>query len=302
MKVVRPFLILLCLLLGAKQVSAQELKAKVTINTERLGSVNASQFAEMERQLTDMLNNTRWTSLQYSPAERIECAFAINLTAVEEERKYAGELYVTAQRPVFNSSYQSPLLVWRDRELNFEYQSFDVLSYSPNDIGSNLIASIVFYAYYIIALDLDSFSPLGGNVARDEMRQLVNIAGQASTEWKGWKAYENDYNRYAIAEALNDPTQEPFRQMWYTYHRKGMDELVANVQRGRTTLLEALNQLEEVWKNTPRSPLLILFSQTKLSELVKVAEKATSEEKQAAYKLLNKIYPTEGNTLDALKR
>ena len=139
-------------------------------------------------------------------------------------------------------------------------------------------------------------------MARDEMRQLVNIAGQASTEWKGWKAYDNDYNRYAIAEALNDPTQEPFRQMWYTYHRKGLDELVANVQRGRTTLLEALNQLEEVWKNTPRTPLLILFSQTKLSELVKVAEKATSEEKQAAYKLLNKIYPTEGNTLDALKR
>ena len=88
MKVVRPFLILLCLLLGAGEAFAQELKAKVTINTERLGSVNASQFAEMERQLTDMLNNTRWTSLQYSPAERIECAFAINLTAVEEERKY----------------------------------------------------------------------------------------------------------------------------------------------------------------------------------------------------------------------
>lgn len=302
MKLLRSLSILLCLLLGVGQTAAQELKAKVTINTERLGAVDANQFAEMERQLTEMLNNTRWTTLQYSPAERIECAFAINLTALEEERKYTGELYVTAQRPVFNSSYQSPLLVWRDRELNFEYQSFDVLEYSPNDLRSNLVASVVFYAYYILALDLDSFSPLGGNVARNELRQLVSAASQANADWKGWKAYDNDYNRYAIAEALNDGAQEPFRQMWYTYHRKGLDELVPNVQRGRTTLLEALTLLEEVWKNTPRTPLFILFSQTKLSELVKVAEKATSEEKQVAYKILNRVYPTEGNILDALKR
>lgn len=288
--------------LFSKELSAQELKAKVSINTERLGTVDAQQFVEMERQLTEMLNNTRWTSAQFSPAERIECAFAINLTAVEEERKYTGELYVTAQRPVYNSSYQSPLLVWRDRDLNFEFQPFDRLEYSPNEVRSNLVASVIFYAYYILALDFDSFSPLGGNVARNELRQLVRLAGQANPEWKGWAAFDNDYNRYAIAEALSDAAQEPFRQMWYTYHRRGLDELVANVQRGRTTLLDALSLLESVWQNTPRSPLLILFSQTKLSELVKVAEKASQEEKQRAHKILSKIYPTEGNTLDALKR
>lgn len=295
-------LLLLLLFLLPIHSLAQELKAKVSVNVDRLGSVDKTQFAELERQLTDMLNNTRWTNAVFTPAERIECSFAINLTSLQEERKYEGELYITAQRPVYNTSYQSPLIVYRDRDLNFEYQSFDAIEYNSNQITNNLVATVVFYAYFILALDFDSFSPLGGNIARNEMRQLVNSAGQANPDWKGWKAYENDYNRYAIAEALNDARQEPFRQFWYQYHRKGLDELVANIQRGRTSMLESLQLLEISWQANSLSPLLMIVSQAKLAELVKVAAQATSEEKQAAYKRLIKMFPTEGNTLDALKR
>lgn len=295
-------LLLLLLFLLPIHSLAQELKAKVSVNVDRLGSVDKTQFAELERQLTDMLNNTRWTNAVFTPAERIECSFAINLTSLQEERKYEGELYITAQRPVYNTSYQSPLIVYRDRDLNFEYQSFDAIEYNSNQITNNLVATVVFYAYFILALDFDSFSPLGGNIARNEMRQLVNSAGQANPDWKGWKAYENDYNRYAIAEALNDARQEPFRQFWYQYHRKGLDELVANIQRGRTSMLESLQLLETSWQANSLSPLLMIVSQAKLAELVKVAAQATSEEKQAAYKRLIKMFPTEGNTLDALKR
>ncbi|KGN99137.1 hypothetical protein HQ36_01370 [Porphyromonas gingivicanis] len=295
-------IVFLFLLLLPFLSSAQELKAKVAINTDRLGTVDKQQFAELERQLSDMLNNTRWTNAVFSPNERIECNFALNLLSVEDESKYQAELYVTAQRPVYNASYQSPLLVYRDRDVNFEYQSFDVVEYNSNQISSNLVATMVFYAYFILALDFDSFSLQGGNIARTEMRQLVNSAGQTNADWKGWKAYENDYNRYAIAEALNDPRQEPFRKFWYAYHRKGLDELVANVQRGRTSLLESLKDLELSWQGNSLSPLLMLVSQTKLQEIVQIAKEATPEEKQAAYKLLSKIYPTEGNVLDALKR
>lgn len=295
-------IILLLLLFIPFRGWAQELKAKVTVNTDRLGTVDKQQFSELERQLSDMLNNTRWTNAVFSPNERIECNFALNLISVEEETKYQAELYVTAQRPVYNASYQSPLLVYRDRDVNFEYQSFDVIEYNSTQISSNLVASVVFYAYFILALDFDSFSLQGGNVARNEMRQLVNAAGQTNADWKGWKAFENDYNRYAIAEALNDPRQEPFRKFWYEYHRKGLDELVANVQRGRTSLLESLKDLELSWQNSSLSPLLMVVSQTKLQEIVQIAKEATSEEKQAAYKLLTRIYPTEGNVLDGLKR
>ncbi len=292
---------LLLSLLFPYQGSGQELRAKVAINADRLGAVDKQQFAELERQLSDMLNNTRWTNAQFSPNERIECSFALNLISVEEEYKYQAELYVTAQRPVYNASYQSPLLVYRDRDVNFEYQSFDVIEYNSNQIGSNLVASVAFYAYFILALDYDSFSLQGGNVARNEMRQLVNMAS-SNQDWKGWKAFENDYNRYAIAEALNDTRQEPFRKFWYEYHRKGLDEMVANVQRGRTSLLESLKDLELSWKAVSLSPLLMVVSQTKLQEIAQIAKEATAEEKQAAYKLLTQIYPTEGNVLDQIKR
>ncbi len=298
----RLFFVFISLFVFASVARSQELKAKVAINTNQLGSVDKQQFADLERQLADMLNNTRWTNLVFSPAERIKCNFAINLKSVKDEYKYEAELFITAQRPVYNSSYNSPLLVYRDQDLNFEYQSFDPIEYNQNQITSNLVATVAFYAYFIIALDLDSFSPLGGNLVRTQMRELVNTAGQTNPDWKGWKAFDSDYNRYAIAETLNDSNQDVFRQFWYQYHRKGLDELVANVQRGRTSLLESLDKLEESKKINSLSPLLILVSKTKLNEIVQIASEASVEEKESLYKKLFNIYPTEGNILDALKR
>lgn len=295
-------LILLIVLLGCYSLHGQELKAKVSINSSRLGAVDALQYEQMEQQLNELLNNTRFTSLEFAPTERIECSFALNLTAVEEGGKYSGELLVTAQRPVYNTNYQAPLMVWRDAQVNFEHQPFDPIVYTPDRIENNLVATVVFYAYTLIALDLDSFSPLGGDRVKNTLRDIAQQAAQVGTEWKGWGAFESDQNRYAIAEAFNQKESEPFRQFWYQYHRKGLDEMVANTQRGRTTIYEALATLLEYGQATPRSPLLILFSQSKLSEVVNILVKGSSEERNNAYKTLSKLYPTAGNTLDALKR
>lgn len=280
---------------------AQEIRAKISINTSRLGNVEQAMFDETARQIADLINNTAWTQLTFSPAERIESDWAINLTEQEGDDKYKAELSLTAHRPVFDASYTSPLIVWRDKEVSFRLQPYETLLYSPNQIDNELVATIVFYVYFLITLDNDSFAELGGNVTRDNLQQLAREAAQAFPQSSGWQAHQSDYNRYAIADALADPAQEPFRKMWYLYHRRGLDELVANVQRGRTNMLTALPLLEETWQARSRSPLLILFSQTKLKELVQVAEKASDQEKTAAYKLLYKLYPTEGNVLDELK-
>ncbi len=283
-------------------LKGQELKAKVAVNVEKLGAVDKQQFAELERKLTDLLNTTRWTNTIFSSNERIICNFAINISSVEDDRKYQAELFVTAQRPVYNTSYNSPLLVYRDKELNFEYQAFDVLEFNPNQITNNLVATVAFYAYFILALDFDSFAPTGGTFIINQMRQLVNSSSQANPEWKGWTAYDNDYNRYAIAEALNDKTQENFRLFWYQYHRKGLDEMLANTERAQKSMLESIQNLEELQKIKANSPLLMVVSQTKLNEIIQIASELTLDEKKALYKKLFKLYPTEGNTLDVLKQ
>lgn len=282
---------------------AQELKSKVTINTDRIEGVDKNAFDDLAQKLTSLINDSKWTNYSYAPIERIQCDFAINILSAAESNKYEAELVVTAQRPVYNASYNTTLLIFRDKNLNFEYQPFEQIQYSSQaPLENNLTASIVFYVYLVLTLDADSFSPLGGNIYRNELMQIVNKAASSQPNWKGWSSNDGNLSRYALAEALNDPSLDPFRQYWYLYHRKGLDELVGNLQRGRTNILDNLKMLDEAWKNRPMSPLFTIFSDTKLKELVEIAKDATASEKKAAFTILNKIYPTEGEILSQLKR
>ena len=151
-----------------------------------------------------------------------------------------------------------------------------------------------------MGLDFDSFSPLGGTAYIQQAQQIVSLA--QSQSWSGWKAFDSNRNRHAVATALQDNASEAFRNLWYTYHRKGLDEMAANPDRGRTTIIEALPALQEVKKARPTSVLLQMFSDAKLDEIVLIYSKATTQEKQSGYKLLQEIYPTETTKLEALQK
>ncbi|MDY6122701.1 MAG: DUF4835 family protein [Porphyromonas sp.] len=289
-----------CIFFGTIKVSGQELNAKVSVNIEALGSTDRSQYEELERKLTELLNNTRWTHATFSPAERIDCSFSLNLLTRKDETKYTAEISITASRPVYNASYTSPLFVYRDRELNFEYDPYTPIVWDPNNIESNLLTTVVFYVYAILTYDFDSFAPLGGNPYRSQMRQLV-AAAQSKPDWDGWDAFKNDRNRYALAEALNDPQQEPVRKAWYILHRKGLDEMVANANRGRANSISVVELLEVVHKEKPISPLLAVFAATKLDELASILSKANASEKQELSRRLLRVFPTEQNKIDKIK-
>lgn len=291
-----------CLLCLLSPLKGQEFKARITINTERLQGVEKSLFEDLERKLTELINDNRWTNYTYAPSERIVCEFALNLLSVENEHEYKGELFLTAQRPVYNASYMTTLLTFRDKDLTFQYQPFDPILYNPNSFESNLTATIVYYLYLILTLDSDSFSPLGGNLTKNELQQIVNRAAQSFPDDKSWGSMGGNHSRYAVADALNDPSQESFRKYWYTYHREGLDLLVDNIARGRTNILDKLSLLEETYEARSMTPLLMIFSEAKLKELVEVAKEASANEKKKAFDILNKLYPTERDTLNALKR
>lgn len=300
MKLLRIILLVGLLGLGFN-VRAQELNAKVSINTNALGPVDKEQFNELQKQIFELLNTTRWTHTTFSPAERIDCNFTINLLTKKGDNQYTAELNVTATRPVFNASYMTPLFIYRDKEVNFDYDQYARLEWNPQDMQNNLLASIVFYVYAILTYDFDSFSELGGNPYANQMRQIV-AAAQSKQGWQGWEAYKSDMNRYALSEALNDKQMEPARKCWYLYHRKGMDQLVDNIARGRNKIVESVGLLEEAHKARPISPLFNIFSLTKLDEMSKVLSKMGESEKQELARRLIKIFPTDQDKIDKLKR
>lgn len=295
------FFIFILVLSYIHRVKAQEFKARITINTEHLQGVEKSLFEDLQRKLTELINDNRWSNYNYSSNERIVCEFSLNLLSVENENEYKGELFFTAQRPVYNASYMTSLITFRDKSISFKYQPFDQIIYNPNALESNLTTTIVYYLYLILTLDSDSFAPLGGNIMRNELMQIVNQASQIFPDDKSWSASSGSHSRYAIAEALNDPAQETFRKYWYSYHREGLDLLVDNIARGRTNIIEKLSSLEELYQARSLSPLWMIFAEAKLKELVEIAKEATSNEKKKAFDILLKIYPTERETLSILK-
>ncbi|WP_455638710.1 type IX secretion system protein PorD [Parabacteroides sp.] len=279
---------------------AQELNAQVKINRDKIqGTLTV--FETLEKALTEFINNRKWTDATFAVNERIDCTFNIIINEMPSDNSFKSEIQIQARRPVYNSTYTTTLLNFRDTQLDFDYTEYEPLEFTENTLNSNLIGTLVFYIYTIIGLDFDSFSPKGGTAFYQQAQQIVNLA-QAQASWNGWKAFDSDRNRHAVATALTDNTSDAFRDMWYNYHRKGLDEMAANVDRGRTTIIELLPTLEEIKKTRPTSVLLQMFADAKLDEVVAIYSKATTTEKQEGYKMLSNLYPAMTTRLEALKK
>lgn len=292
--------VLFCLL-SSWESQAQELNARITINSDKVQSTNKQVFKTLQTALTEFVNNKKWTDATFAINERIDCSMTLIINEMVSDNSFKGEIQIQARRPVYNSTYTTTLLNYRDTELSFDYTEFEPLEYTENVLNSNLTATIVFYIYTILALDFDSFAPKGGAAFWQQAQQIVSLA-QAQSAWTGWKAFENDRNRHALVTAMTDNTSDMFREMWYTYHRKGLDEMAANPDRGRTTIIGLIPVLEQIKSARPTSAALQMVADAKLDEIVLVYSKATSQEKQEGYKMLSNLYPALTTRMESLKK
>lgn len=297
----RTILCLALCLLSALSSHAQELRAEVRLSTEALGVTDRHRYAELERQIASLLNETRWTDLQYAAGERIACSFALKLLSVEEDRRFHAELVVTASRPVYNTSYTTTSYVYRDPDFTFELASGETFEYNPQQITSQLVAVLALHAQYIIAMDLDSFSPLGGSRLTPQLSQLIaNAATQP--DWEGWRAIGLERNRASLASALADGAQESMRMIWYRYHRLALDTMETQLPVARAQLLVLLGELAEYQTAQPYSPYLPLFATAKVDELVNIFAEADADHKRSALELLRRLFPTASDSWGRLSR
>ena len=289
---------LFCCLTGS--IRGQEINATLTINSDKVQGSDKQIFNTLQRALLEFINNKKWTTATFALNERIECTFTIMVNSLEGNL-FSAEIQVQALRPVYNSAFQTSIFNFRDTEFDFEYTEFEPLEYTENMLNSNLTATIVYYIYIILGFDFASFAPNGGLPYFQQAQQIVTVA-QSQPAWNGWTAFANRRNRHALATALTENQGSAFHTMWYTYHRKGLDEMAANPDRGRTNLIAALPALKELKSARPNSILLQFFSDCKLDETVSVYSKATNQEKQEAVKLFSDLFPTASSRLEPLKQ
>lgn len=298
--------LLICLfILAANITSAQELNMRVTVNSDKIQGSNKQVYETLSQSITEYMNSTKWTSLTFADKERIECSMLIVVDAVEDGI-YSCEMTIQSRRPVWGTSYSSPILNLKDKSFNFSYQEFDRMDFQQNSFTTNLAALLAYYAYLIIGYDMDTYSRLGGTPCFEMCEQIVSTCQGASiteSEQQGWLAFDrvsSNKNRYALTSNLQDAAFKSLREYFYEYHRLGLDEMSGNVANGRARIAAGIEILKRANQARPATYIVPVFLDAKADELADIFHGGTQEEKQKVYETLTSIDVTRQTTYDRI--
>lgn len=294
--------ILFSFLLWGVATQAQELQARVSVNADRVSTkVDRRIFQTLQTGLNTFLNNRKWTSEVYQPNEKIVCNFLLNISTNKDNNVYVASLTVQAARPIYNTSYDSPLINFIDDNLTFRYIEFQNLDFNENRVAgsdpyvSNLTATFAYYVYLILGLDGDSFAPRGGDPYFVKVQNIVNNAPDGR-DLTGWKAFDGQRNRYWLMDNLTNARYALTHDVLYNYYRAGLDNMFDNESQARAGVLNALNLLNTINADLPNSMFVPFFFQGKSFELIKMFRNATPDEKSRASDLLTRLDITNANT------
>lgn len=280
----------------------QELQAKININHSKVGVTDVSVFDNLQQTLEQFVNDRQWTDLQFQKNERIVCNFNITVNKYDKTNNtFECTATIQANRPVYNSQYNSTLYNNQDANFNFQFAQFDQLNFNEDVIDNQLTALFAYYSYLIIGINLDSFAPMGGT---DVLQRCLNLVNNAQNlEFTGWKSFEDSKNRFAIINDYLDEAMKPFRQLQYDYYRTGLDEMAMNVERGRTNITAALeNDLKKAHEDKPLSMLPQIWTDYKRDELANIYKgKGTQKEKESVYNILFGINASQSNSWNKIK-
>ena len=287
----------------ALQAPAQELDAKITINHNQIQGTDASLFDNLQQTLTRFVNDKQWTNLHFQKNERIACNFNITVTKYDASTGlFTCKALVQANRPVYNAAYTTTLYNNTDKDFNFKFALYDQLDFNEETVDNQLTALMAYYAFLIIGMDLDSFAPMGGE---DVLQRCMNLVNNVQNlEFTGWKAFDNDRNRFAIINDYMDGSMKPFRQLQYDYYRRGLDEMANNAERGRTEITTALEKdLKKCHEDRPTSLLPQIWTDYKRDELANIYQgKGTQKEKESVYDILFSINASQVAAWEKIKK
>ncbi len=283
-------LLTLVFLCGSLLSFTQELKVQVQVLAPNVANINRKNLDVLQKTIQEFLNNHKWTNETYLAQERIECMLLMTITSWDGNAAYTAETQIQSTRPVYGTSYYSPLLNMNDKDFDFTFLEGQTLDASDQQFISNLSSLLSFYAHFIIGLDKDSFSPLGGTFHFQKAQQLLNLAQNSGN--KGWRAFEGLRNRYWLVENVLNKGFAGLRLFIYHYHRQGLDVMQKNPTDALQNILLQLPALQQQMDQQKIGSLFPnIFFGIKADELVKVLQKAAPLEKSKAMNLLSNVDP-----------
>ncbi len=285
----------LSFLLAVPAAFSQELQARVTVLSRGINStVDKKIFTTLQTQLNNLMNSRRWTNDQFQSNEKIVCSFILSVESILETNNYKATLTVQTARPIFNTSYQSALVNYLDADVAFKYVEFQPVEFNENRVQgtdasvANLPAIFAYYAYMILGLDYDSFSPKGGDEFYRKAQNIINNSPEGKYI-SGWKVFDGVRNRYWLNENLINTRYNIIHDAIYKYYRSGLDKLYENEPEGRKNILQSLAQLQAFNRENPNTMILQFFFQGRAQELIGIFRKGSDEEKTKLIELITEL-------------
>ena len=276
-------------------IQAQELLVRVTVNATQINSSGDKKiFTTLQNQLNNFLNSRKWTGDNFKQNERINCSFLLTLESVVEQNVYKGSLTIQAARPVYGSTYQSPIVNYKDADITFKYIEYQPIDFNENQVQGidpligNLSATFAFYAYTILGLDYDSYSPKGGDPYFQKALKIVNNAPESGSI-SGWKLFDGIRNRYWLNENLVNNKYNIIHDVFYAYYRNGMDSLAVSDLKARDNILKTMTKLLAFNQENSNTAIVQFFMQSKTIELIGVFKNASLESKPKAVEVLSAL-------------
>ena len=268
---------------------AQELNCSVVVNAQRTGNENVQVFKTLQTQLNEFVNNTSWTNKSFKPQERINCSMVITIQNYDSDL-FQGTIQIQSSRPVFNSSYSTPVYSFNDRDFTFRYLEFQNLVFNPNQFESNLVSVLTFHIYMILGMDADTFQLKGGDEYYKQAQTILNYSQQEN--FSGWKLEDGNQTRFTLIDNILSPTFEEFRTAMYEYHLKGLDLMGSNAKNGKSQISDAIYELSVMNTRRPNSFLMRVFFDAKAEEIQDVFSDGPSVDITDLVSVLTKIAPT----------
>ncbi len=279
-------------------IEAQELNCVITVNSDQIGQTNQQVFRTLERALNDFVNRSKWTNRVYKENEKVEARMFLTITEFDSDR-FKANIQLQSSRPVFNTSYESPVFNYKDNFFDFQYQEFQPLVYNENVFESNLISVISYYVYIILGLDADTFALEGGT---DFYREAQKIVMQAQgSGFLGWNQSSSDRTRFELVDNLLSNTYREYRIAMYNYHRKGLDILGDNNSTGKQVISGTMRLFETMIKRRPNAFLVQTFFDAKSEEIQNVFSDGPKIDTVQLKEILNRIAPLYSSTWNAIK-
>ncbi|MCX6234540.1 MAG: DUF4835 family protein [Bacteroidetes bacterium] len=270
-------------------VTAQEFKGTVSVSAAQIEGSDKTVYQAIQKALYEFINERSWSNYAFRVEEKIEVTFMLTLSERISSNEYRGRLNIIYRRPVYRTSYETPMFNYVDKDIQFSYDEGQPLIFSDNSFDSNLSSIFAFYLYMILGFDFDSFQLYGGTSFYQKAQAVVNSA-QSAIE-PGWKAFEGMKNRYWLAENMLNSSYSSLRQFMYKYHRKGLDMMSDNLELGRTSITESLEDLRKAYRNEPNLFSLQLVLEAKRDELRNIYMEANDIDKAKAVTILTEIDP-----------